>query len=156
MPIIAFPRPEQFEAESVAPVVVRGGPNRGCAESTPRRSTLEQARALETLGHAVKYLIDSRLFDQVDRNPRDKEEAVQILMRMSRAVFAECTDVVPVGRRMRQWVREQFLPVGASQSWGNAGGKKVKAGTTEVAKPAPAVQLNATIHNMHYQTFDYW
>ena len=112
MSIIAFPAPEQSEAKSAAPMVLPGGETRGCAESTRRRGTLEQGRALETLGHAVEYLVDTRLFDLGEHNVRDGQEAVQIMMRMSRAVFAECPEVVSMRKRMSQWVRERFSSSG--------------------------------------------
>ncbi len=70
-----------------------------------RRGSLEQGRALETLGHAVEYLVDSGLFLRDERNQRDEHEAIQILMRMSRAVFAECPEVVPVRRRLGKWFK---------------------------------------------------
>ena len=75
-----------------------------------RRGTLEQGFALETLGHAVEYLIDSRLFTPSDAHAQSDQEAIQLLMRMSRAVFAECPEVVPLGRRFslrvsREWQR---------------------------------------------------
>lgn len=50
-----------------------------------------QGWALEKLGHAVEHLVDSRLFDLNAQRVRDEQEAVQILMRMSRAIFSECT-----------------------------------------------------------------
>ena len=49
-----------------------------------RRGNAEQGRALEMLGHAVEYLADSRLFLLEEVNQRDEDEAMQILMRMSR------------------------------------------------------------------------
>ena len=76
-----------------------------------RRGTLEQGRALEALGHAVEYLVDSQLFRVGEGNPRDDHEAVQILMLMSRAVFAECPEVVSLRRRMRRWFVSRFTGV---------------------------------------------
>ena len=73
-----------------------------------RRGSLEQGRALETLGHAVEYLVDSRMFQVEDSSQRDHQEAVQILMRMSRAVFAECPEVVSLRRRFRRWIEAQL------------------------------------------------
>lgn len=70
-----------------------------------RRGSAEQGRALERLGHAVEYLVDSGLFLRDERNQRDEDEAIQILMRLSRAVFAECPEVVPVRRRLGRWAK---------------------------------------------------
>ena len=69
-----------------------------------RRGNLEQGRALETLGHAVEYLTDSKLFLTDEAGARQSHEAIQILMRCSRAVFMECPEVVPVRRRISRWV----------------------------------------------------
>ncbi len=57
---------------------------------TRRHGALAHGRALGMLGHAVEYLIDSRLFDRREHYVRDDQESIQILRRMSRAVFAEC------------------------------------------------------------------
>lgn len=69
---------------------------------------MEQGRALETLGHAVEYLVDSQLFEVGGGSNRDDHEAVQILMRLSRAVFAECPEAVSLRRRMRGWFVSRF------------------------------------------------
>ncbi|SEB37811.1 hypothetical protein [Terriglobus roseus] len=53
-----------------------------------RRTTPTQGRALEILGHAVEYLADSRLYEQIE-NPSDGA-AIRTLMSCSRKVFAEC------------------------------------------------------------------
>jgi hypothetical protein len=63
-----------------------------------RRPTPEQGRALEMLGHAVEYLVDSGLY----RGDQSDELAVQMLMRLNREVFAECAEVVPLRRRLRR------------------------------------------------------
>ena len=69
-----------------------------------RRGTLHQGRALETLGHAVEYLADSQMFLVDGTAARHNQEAIQILMRCSRAVFLECPEVVPASRRMSRWI----------------------------------------------------
>lgn len=108
MSIIAFPPSVQTAAEHIDPVVRLLEPPRQSVRPILRRGTIEQGRALESLGHAVEYLIDSSLFAVGEHNQRDEQESVQILMRMSRAVFAECPEVVSVRRRMRRWVSERF------------------------------------------------
>jgi hypothetical protein len=67
-----------------------------------RRSTREQGRALEILGHAVEYLVDSRL--RLVPETHSDELAIQMLMRLNREVFAECHEVVPLKRRVRGWL----------------------------------------------------
>ena len=68
-----------------------------------RRGNLEQGRALEALGHAVEYLADSQMFMTEQEGVRPNQEAMQILMRCSRAVFLECPEVVPTRRRLARW-----------------------------------------------------
>ena len=79
------------------------------SEPVYRRGSPEQGRALEMLGHAVEYLVDSRLFQTGDHVQRDEQEAVQILMRLSRAVFSECPEVVSLRKRLRRWLGERVL-----------------------------------------------
>ena len=69
---------------------------------------MHQGRALETLGHAVEYLMDSRLFLVERATPKAEQDALQILMRMSRAVFLECPEVVSVWTRFGQLCRRSF------------------------------------------------
>jgi hypothetical protein len=59
-----------------------------------------QGRSLELLGHAVEYLVDSRMFMIEPSTAKSEREAVQILMRLSRMVFSECEEVVTVWDRM--------------------------------------------------------
>jgi hypothetical protein len=77
---------------------------------TARRSILRrqpnecQGRALEKLGHAVEYLVDSRMALIDEPATKADTEALDILMRLSRCVFFECAEIVPVGRRLMAWV----------------------------------------------------
>ena len=83
------------------PSVQRSGSR---SSSVRRRPTPQQGRALEVLGHAVEYLVDSRLYlDSGISQPSDGL-AVQLLMRLNREVFAECPQVVPISRRLRRWL----------------------------------------------------
>ena len=82
--------------------VHRGGPHNHIVR---RRPTPQQGQALELLGHAVEYLVDSRLhLGSGSTRPAD-DLAVQLLMRLNREVFAECPPIVPLGARLRQWFR---------------------------------------------------
>jgi hypothetical protein len=76
-------------------------------EPVRRRSSAAQGRALETLGHAIEYLIDSRLWRGRDYDPKSDREAIQILMRLSREVFSECPEVISLRRRFGVWVSER-------------------------------------------------
>ena len=61
-----------------------------------RRTKPQQGRALEVLGHAIEYLVDSRLPEG------------GILMACSRSVFEESVAVVPVHQRVQDWVQDRF------------------------------------------------
>jgi hypothetical protein len=77
-----------------------------------RRPTPQQGRALELLGHALEYLVDSRLY--LTESDVSDNLAVQTLMRLNREVFAECAEVVPIGRRLRLRLRSWMGLVGWS------------------------------------------
>ena len=59
-----------------------------------RQGTEQQGRSLERLGHAIDYLVDSQLYLIPGATPKDEAEAIQILMRLNREVFAECAEAV--------------------------------------------------------------
>ena len=104
--------PDFFQSQSsavqaTAPAVARTGKPRKNSSYVRRRATQEQGRALETLGHAVEYLTDSGLFVRDERDSKAEQQAIQILMRLSRAVFSECAVVVPVRVRMRLWIQRR-------------------------------------------------
>jgi len=69
-----------------------------------RRPTLSQGRALEMLGHAIEYLVDSRMHRDQGLSSQADGEAEQVIMRLNRAVFAECAEVVP-GGSLGGWLR---------------------------------------------------
>jgi hypothetical protein len=69
-----------------------------------RRPTMSQGRALETLGHAIEYLVDSRMHRDQGLSSQADGEAEQVIMRLNRAVFAECAEVV-FGGRLGGWLR---------------------------------------------------
>ncbi|MGI4758017.1 MAG: hypothetical protein ACRYGF_14340 [Janthinobacterium lividum] len=77
-----------------------------------RRTSPEQGRALETLGHAIEYLVDSRLFDQWE-SPSDAE-AVHLLMACSRSVFADCEEVCPWHQRVQRALLKRLHMQGGS------------------------------------------
>lgn len=71
-----------------------------------RRADRLQGKSLEKLGHAVEYLMDSRQFQLDPATAKAERDALQILMRSSRAVFAECAEIVPVWERIsKHWRR---------------------------------------------------
>jgi hypothetical protein len=70
-----------------------------------RRPTAQQGRSLELLGHAIEYLVDSQLCLNHAAHPNDQAEAAQILMRLSREVFAECREVAPTPESILRLLR---------------------------------------------------
>ena len=86
-----------------------------------RRPSQEQGRALETLGHALEYLVDSRMFLSKDPKTRADSEAIHILSRCSREVFATCAEIVPMRQRVKTWVVSHFH-LGQLQSAGGTNG----------------------------------
>lgn len=91
-----------MSAQPTRPGSRRGAPVR-------RRANPQQGRALETVGHGIEYLVDSRLFLTSGLDDRAEQEAIQIMMRASRAVFADCAEIVPLRRQLGQWF-EKRLP----------------------------------------------
>jgi hypothetical protein len=69
-----------------------------------RRPTQLQGQALEKLGRAVEYLMDSRMVLIDEPSTNADAEALEILMRLSRCVFSECEEIVPVSRRLKAWM----------------------------------------------------
>jgi hypothetical protein len=88
------------EPEDEFPDDLRGaGPRR-------RRPNRVQGRSLEKLGHAVEYLVDSRMFAVEPSAAKAERDAVRILMRLSRMVFCECEQVITIWDRMSDlWER---------------------------------------------------
>jgi hypothetical protein len=74
-----------------------------------RSPTRIQGKALETLGHAIEYLVDSRIHRDRDLSSSADCEAEQIMMRLSREVFAECAAVVPSGG-LASWLVKVLTP----------------------------------------------
>jgi hypothetical protein len=74
---------------------------RSTSQVIRRRPTMTQGRGLEVLGHAIEYLVDSQLYRNAGATSKSDVEASQILMRLSRQVFAECREVVPARRRLK-------------------------------------------------------
>jgi hypothetical protein len=108
MPTIALPeilKPE-VKSKPVATAPVEAAVDRTAGGANDRRMVRRrgnqaQGQALEVLGHSIEYL-DSRFFTKDQVEARNDREAVQILMRMSRAVFEECAEVISMKRRLKR------------------------------------------------------
>ena len=57
-----------------------------------------------TVGHAIEYLVDSRLVKQDETNHAERE-ALAILLNANLAVYNEGTEIRPLAGRLRQWFR---------------------------------------------------
>lgn len=69
-----------------------------------RRPSQTQGQALEKLGRAIEYLMDSRAVLIDEPSTRADAEALEILMRLNRSVFAECKEIVPLRQRLKAWL----------------------------------------------------
>ena len=68
-----------------------------------------QGQSLEMLGHAIEYLVDSRMHRDCGLSSLADSEAQQILMRLSREVFAECAEVAASGW-LAAWLVKTLMP----------------------------------------------
>lgn len=69
----------------------------------PRRMNREQGEALEKLAHAIEYLIDTYMVKRgglLDLSHTPEYEAIQMLMRLNRQIFAGGQPYVPLIRRI--------------------------------------------------------
>ncbi len=91
-----------------------------------RRPDYVHGRALESLGHAVEYLIDSRMYlgaggslakrgSETARDSKpgrdsdvDQCDAIHLLMRLSREIFLECPEVVPLWARVGRGLKRRL------------------------------------------------
>lgn len=75
----------------------------GASKVTLRRCrTREQGVALMTVGHAIEYLVDSRLIKQQDTTGAERE-ALAILLNANLSVYNEGAEIRPLMSRLRQW-----------------------------------------------------
>ncbi len=81
-----------------------------------RRPTVQQGIALEILGHAIEYLVDTNFYHQRSDVPAVKD-AIAILKQSNREVFAEAPEVLPAGARAMRWLRShRSTPVLAAKT----------------------------------------
>ena len=67
--------------------------DRSASQAIHRRPSMHQGHALESLGHAIEYVYDSRVYRNGGEMSPSDVEAVQVLIRLSREVFVECREV---------------------------------------------------------------
>src|SRR5579871_1187259 len=73
-----------------------------------RRANVDQARAIEKLGHAVDHVIYLQIFLTDADEVKAATDAVHILMALRRTVFEECETVIRKKRQVRQWITERL------------------------------------------------
>ncbi len=74
-----------------------------------RRPGRTQGQALEILGHAIEYLVDSSMASRLSASP-STAEAVELLAEKSRAVFAECAAVPSLSQRLYRFLPRFLMP----------------------------------------------
>jgi hypothetical protein len=74
-----------------------------------RRLTATQGRALEILGHAIEYLVDSRLACADEFCSPAAQEAIQLLSRANREVYENGPTTALEGGRVRRWLTSVLL-----------------------------------------------
>lgn len=72
-----------------------------------RRTDTHHGSTLQILGHAAEYLTGSRMFMRTAR--KADQEAIHILMRLSREVFEEYAEGVSVRKRFHDWVMDRMV-----------------------------------------------
>jgi hypothetical protein len=73
-----------------------------------RRANVEQARAIQKLGHAMDHLIYSRMFLTDAMTVKAEGEAIHILMTLRREVFQECERIVSEEHQVKRWLMERL------------------------------------------------
>ncbi|MGA3161271.1 MAG: hypothetical protein ABSC77_08630 [Terracidiphilus sp.] len=73
-----------------------------CVRTHRRRITPQAGRALELLAHAIEYLTDEFMHQDLAFSAKNEQlEAVQMLMALNRQVYFECPEVPSFGERCR-------------------------------------------------------
>jgi hypothetical protein len=78
-------------------------------QARPRRLTATQGRALEILGHAIEYLVDTRLACADEFCSPAAQEAIQLLSRANREVYQSNPTTAPEGNRIMRWLMNNLL-----------------------------------------------
>jgi hypothetical protein len=76
--------------------------------SIHRITRTHHGRTLLTLGHAAEYLANSRRF-RTDEEDGADEEAIHILMSLSREVFDDFAERLPMHRRVERWLMDWVI-----------------------------------------------
>ena len=76
-----------------------------------RHTETHHGRTLRTLGHAAEYLVDSRRFSIGPYDTRAENEAVHILMRLSRDLFEEYAVLASPYHPVTDWIMSKAVRV---------------------------------------------
>lgn len=73
------------------------------ASTHRKRVPLRASRSLRLLNHAIEYLADEFLRDSIPPTASNERlQAVQLLMALSREIYAECPEVPTLAERCRR------------------------------------------------------
>jgi len=75
-----------------------------------RRTESHHGRSLQILGHAAEYLADSRMF-LVEGSDSSDQEAIRILMRLSREVFDDYAAVTHQRHPVTDWLMSKAVRI---------------------------------------------
>jgi hypothetical protein len=114
MATVAFPgvfRPTRTQRQSKdLPSFSPDNPAPKKADLTIHRVTkTHHGRTLLMLGHAAEYLANSRRFAVTEFDDSADDEAIHILMGLSREVFEEFAEQTSEKRRVGDWVIERVV-----------------------------------------------
>jgi len=114
MSTVPFPgvfRPELVNrSASSVPTLSPGNPAPKNADLTIHRITrTHHGRTLLTLGHAAEYLANSRRYSIQAFDNKSDDEAIHILMGLSRTVFEDFAQHPAWTRRFWNWVVERVV-----------------------------------------------
>ena len=114
MSTVPFPgvfRPELVNGSaSSVPTLSPGNPAPKNADLTIHRITrTHHGRTLLTLGHAAEYLANSRRYSIQAFDNKSDDEAIHILMGLSRGVFEDFAQHPSLTRRFWNWVVERAV-----------------------------------------------
>ncbi len=114
MSTVAFPRafrPEHVNRNaSTVPTLSPGNPAPKSADLTIHRiSKTHHGRTLLTLGHAAEYLANERRYSIHNFDEKSDDEAIHILMGLSRDVFEDFAQPAKLTRRIGNWVIERAV-----------------------------------------------
>jgi hypothetical protein len=114
MSTVPFPgvfRPELVNrSASSVPTLSPGNPAPKNADLTIHRITqTHHGRTLLTLGHAAEYLANSRRYSIQAFDNKSDDEAIHILMGVSRSVFEDFAQHPAWTRRVGNWIIERVV-----------------------------------------------